>query len=175
MTPPIHHIPKPDAATIAIGGVGVLISALAVGLAAILSTVFLAPFASTAAIKYAAPDSQMAQPRSVLGGHLIGVITGLLVSFVVGVAILGPAIAAAVAMLLMVATRTLHPPAVGLAIVACQHPEHPFRAIAAVGVAALVSILCAVVLYRLLHRKSYPSAGWTQGFRAPVIVRDHGA
>jgi CBS-domain-containing membrane protein len=168
-----HRLLKPDAATIAIGTVGVVISALAVGLMAILSTLFIAPFASTAAIKYAAPDSHMAQPRSVLGGHLIGVLAGIGVSMVIGVEIVGPAVAAGVSMLVMIGTRTLHPPAVGVAIIACQHPEHPFRAIAAVGVAALVSIACAVVLYRVLHRQSYPSAGWTAGFMAPtIVVRD---
>src|SRR4051794_19912881 len=90
---------RPDAATIAIGGAGVLVTALALGLMATPSAAFLAPFASTAAIKYAAPDSDMAQPRSVVGGHFLGVLAGILIGVLIGGVVLGPAIAAAIAML----------------------------------------------------------------------------
>jgi CBS-domain-containing membrane protein len=164
---------RPDAATIAIGGAGVLVTALALGLMTTPSSAFLAPFASTAAIKYAAPDNQMAQPRSVLGGHFLGVLAGILVGVLIGGFVLGPAIAATVAMLAMIATRTLHPPAVAVAIIACQHHLHPLDSLAAVALAATVSTLCAIVLYRVLHRQSYPSAGWAEGLLGRPLGSEH--
>jgi CBS-domain-containing membrane protein len=164
---------RPDAATIAIGAAGVLVTALALGLMETTASAFLAPFASTAAIKYAAPDSHMAQPRSVLGGHFIGVLAGILAGVLLGSVIVGPAIAAAAAMLLMLATRTLHPPAIGVAVIACQHHLHPLDSIAAVAVAGLVTTACAVVLYRVLHRQSYPSAGWAEGFSGRTVARQN--
>lgn len=155
---------RPDATTIAVGGAGVLLTALALGLLATPSSIFLAPFASTAAIKYAAPDSHMAQPRSVLGGHLIAVTVGIAAGLLLGGLLLGPALAAGVAMLIMVGARMLHPPAVAVAIIACQHPADPLQSFVAVTAAALVTTLCAVILYRVLHRQLYPSAGWAEGF-----------
>ena len=151
-----------------------LVTALVLGLMTTPSSAFLAPFASTAAIKYAAPDSHMAQPRSVLGGHFLGVLAGILIGVLLGGVILGPAVAAAIAMLAMIATRTLHPPAIGVAVIACQQHTHPLDSLAAVVVAAVVSTACAVVLYRLLHRQSYPSAGWAEGFLGRPVARENG-
>lgn len=151
-----------------------LVTALALGLMTTPSSAFLAPFVSTAAIKYAAPDSHMAQPRSVMGGHFLGVLAGILVGVLIGGAVFGPAVAAAIAMLAMIATRTLHPPAIGVAVIACQHHLHPLDSLAAVAVAATVSTLCAIVLYRVLHRQSYPSAGWTEGLLGRPVARENG-
>ena len=154
---------RPDLLTIAIGGVGVLITALALGLMATPSSAFLAPFASTAAIKYAAPDNPIAQPRSVVGGHMLGVLAGVGVGAILPGPIVGPAIAAALSVGLMIPTSTMHPPAAAVAVIAQQHAGHPWDSIAAVVVALAVSTACAVVLYRVLHRQAYPAPGWSEG------------
>ncbi|HWI20994.1 MAG TPA: HPP family protein [Baekduia sp.] len=165
--PRTPHRIRPSAATIAVGGAGVLVSALALGLMTTPSSAFLAPFASTAAIKYAAPESPMAQPRSVLGGHLIGALVGVIVGQLIGGSVIGPAVAAAIAMAFMIPSHTVHPPAIGVAVLACQHAATPWASLEAVAVAGAITTVCAVVLYRVLHRTSYPVAGWAQGFLAP--------
>lgn len=60
---------------------------------------------------FAFPDIHFAQPRSVVGGHVICTAVGLAALTLFGPAWWSLAAAAAVATALMMVTRTLHPPA----------------------------------------------------------------
>lgn len=137
-------------------GVGASALALAAIGAAIGSPLLIAPFAATASIKHAAPDSPMAAPRSVVGGHLLGALVGVAVGALMGEAVLAVAFAATAASMLMMGLRILHPPAIATTLIALQqHGDHWFPVQVALAGAATL-ILAAVVLSPLLHGRPYP-------------------
>jgi CBS-domain-containing membrane protein len=142
-------------------GVGVFLSALAlagVGMA-IGTPLLLAPFAATATLKHAVPDSPRVTPRAVLGGHLIGASVGMVVGALLGEAALGVALAAAVSTVLMVGLGMLHAPAVATTVVALHaHGDHWFPVQVAL-VAAATLIVTTMVLSPLLHQRPYPVRG----------------
>lgn len=82
--------------------------------------VTIASMGATTFILFAMPSSIAARPRSILGGHFIGLIVGLLCGFlphppgVASAIVYGLAIG--ITMFLMVATNTEHPPAAGTAL-----------------------------------------------------------
>lgn len=79
-----------------------------------------APFGASSVLLFALPQSPLAQPRAVIGGHLISGLMGFLVLFSVGSSGLGFALAVSLAIVCMMLTRTLHPPAGATPIVILQ-------------------------------------------------------
>lgn len=69
------------------------------------------PFVTSIVLAMALPDSEPAQPRAIIGGHLLSCLGGFIALYAVGPGETSSAIAVGLATLLMIATRTLHPPA----------------------------------------------------------------
>ncbi|MDE1566907.1 HPP family protein [Aquabacter sp. P-9] len=91
-------------------------AALAVGameLAADLgeTPISLIPFATSIAVVMGMPDADPAQPRALIGGHVISSLIGLAVLWLAGPSYPAAAAAVGIAFFAMQATRTLHPPA----------------------------------------------------------------
>jgi len=82
--------------------------------------VITASLGSTAFVVFAMPNSLAARPRNVVGGQLVGVLSGALCSFIphsgVPASVLVPAGAVGLSIFLMVVTDTEHPPASGTAL-----------------------------------------------------------
>jgi CBS-domain-containing membrane protein len=62
-------------------------------------------------ILFGVSDSQMAQPRSLVGGHVVGAAPGLIFCHLLGDGIVVMSSAVATALLVMILTRTVHSPA----------------------------------------------------------------
>lgn len=71
----------------------------------------MAPFGATCVLLFAAPAAPLAQPRNVIGGHLISALVGLVVMQLLGNGPLAMAVAVGVAIAAMQALRVVHPPA----------------------------------------------------------------
>lgn len=71
----------------------------------------LASLGGSAVILFGMPDSEMSQPRSFLGGHLIATVTGIAFLHLFGAEWWVLAAAVATALTLMQLTRTIHSPA----------------------------------------------------------------
>lgn len=69
------------------------------------------PFATSIVLVMALPDNDAAQPRAVIGGHLISTLSGLLVSWAIGPSLVTAMVAVGLAVAAMQVTRTMHPPA----------------------------------------------------------------
>jgi CBS-domain-containing membrane protein len=69
------------------------------------------PFVTSIVLAMALPDSEPAQPRAIIGGHMLSCLGGFMALYTVGPGETSSAIAVGLATLLMMATRTLHPPA----------------------------------------------------------------
>ncbi|MGO5000193.1 HPP family protein [Oceanisphaera sp. W20_SRM_FM3] len=71
----------------------------------------MAPFGATCVLLFAVPTSPLAQPRNVIGGHLISATVGLIALYGFGDSIIVIALAVGIATLLMQYFRAVHPPA----------------------------------------------------------------
>lgn len=110
---PIARLPKPNGAQLLKTLVG---STVGISLIAWFSTItdyelLMASFGATCVLIFAIPDAPLAQPRNVIGGHIIATFIGLVFlklglnnHFFMGLAV-------GLAIVLMMATQTLHPPA----------------------------------------------------------------
>jgi CBS-domain-containing membrane protein len=118
------------------------------------------PFATSIVMVMGSPDAKPAQPRALVGGHLISAGVGLVM-----VALLGPqpwaaAVAVGFAMIVMQATDSFHPPAGinPLLIVVNDRPWSFFVIPVAVGVAILVAF--AFLWHNVTRRGSWPEKWW---------------
>ncbi|CAN7227277.1 HPP family protein [Paenibacillus sp. LjRoot153] len=74
-------------------------------------SLLMAPFGASCVIAFALPQSPLAQPRSLIGGHVLSTLVGLCALTAFGVHAWSLALAVGAAITLMQLTRTLHPPA----------------------------------------------------------------
>jgi CBS-domain-containing membrane protein len=116
----------------------------------------IAPFGATCVLLFALPAAPVAQPRNVIGGHLLSSMVGLSVLALTGPGPLACALGVGGAIAAMQITKTLHPPAGAdpLVIIAAG-ASWPFLAIPLLpGAAALV--LLAFLYHRLISGRAYP-------------------
>lgn len=90
--------------------------AVAIGLMEYFATrntmpVMAVPFATSIVLVLGSPDVEAAQPRALIGGHLISTVVGLVVLSLAGPTPWAAALAVGLAMAAMHATRTFHPSA----------------------------------------------------------------
>jgi CBS-domain-containing membrane protein len=69
------------------------------------------PFATSIVLVMGSPEAVPAQPRALIGGHLISALVGVLVVKITGPEPWAAALAVGLAIAAMHATRTFHPPA----------------------------------------------------------------
>ena len=69
------------------------------------------PFATSIVTVLGSPDAKPAQPRALIGGHLVSTLVGLLIVKLCGPAAWAAALAVGLAMVAMHLTDTFHPPA----------------------------------------------------------------
>ncbi len=69
------------------------------------------PFATSIVLVMGSPDAEPAQPRALLGGHLVATLVGLIVVKAAGPGPWAAAAAVGLAIAAMHLTRTFHPPA----------------------------------------------------------------
>lgn len=109
------------------GLAGAVVLVLLLVLDAVTQTVLIAALGASAFIAFAVPRSLHSSPRHLVGGYIVGILTGSLMDWLnTLIALSGPAehavmvifgaLAISVAMLAMVITRTEHPPAAALAL-----------------------------------------------------------
>ncbi|MDA8230576.1 MAG: HPP family protein [Magnetospirillum sp.] len=136
-------------------------AALAIGFVAFLSTAsgkpwLTAPFGASAVLVFGLPDSPLAQPRNVVGGHVLTTIVGLSFLHLFGTEWWSLALAVATAVALMQATRTVHPPAGAnpLVVMLSAAPWGFVLTPALAGSLAIVAI--AVIWNNLAPQRRYP-------------------
>jgi len=102
----------PSPLDVIISGLG---SGLALTLLSVLSMVYnlpmlVASFGASAILIYGAPDAPLSQPRNVILGHFISALVGVSVYKVFGFTWGSAALATTTALVLMLLTKTTHPP-----------------------------------------------------------------
>ncbi len=123
------------------------------------------PFATSIVLVTGSPETEPAQPRALIGGHLVSTLVGLLVVQVAGPGLWVAALSVGLAMIAMHLTRTFHPPA-GIDPLVVVVNEMPWTfLIAPVGVGALMLAGFALVWHWLIDRgtsgeRSWPRQWW---------------
>ena len=122
-------------------------------------TWLMASFGASCLIVFALPDSPLAQPRNVIGGHVLSAATGIAMAHFVGVTPVSMALAVALAIVLMLWTRTPHPPAgANPIIVMVMGSSWTFLLFPVLlGAVILVAVACAV---HKMNRQAYPKYWW---------------
>lgn len=125
----------------------------------------IAPFGASVVLLFGQPESPLTQPRNVLGGHLAGGVIGLCAGlFVEPMLLQAPwvitAVAVATTLVVMQATRCVHPPAGATAIV-CQQSAHTWdMLVAPVLTGALLLVVLATCCHHAFARRRYPQQWW---------------
>lgn len=114
------------------------------------------PFATSIVLVISQPNALPAQPRALIGGHLISALVGLLVLALTGPGAVPAAVAVGLAVLAMVLTGTLHPPAgINPLLVVSGNLPWSFL-VAPVLVGALMLAAFAFAWHRFVLRNSWP-------------------
>jgi CBS-domain-containing membrane protein len=118
------------------------------------------PFATSIVLVMGAPEAEPAQPRALVGGHVLSTLVGLVVLKLVGPTPWAAALAVGLAMAVMHATRSFHPPAgIDPLVVVTNHMPWSFLLVpVSAGVALLAAF--AFLWHNLIRRGSWPVRWW---------------
>lgn len=118
------------------------------------------PFATSIVTVLGSPQAEPAQPRALVGGHLLSTVVGLLVVKLCGPAAWAAALAVGLAMITMHLTNTFHPPAgIDPLVVVVNNMSWSFL-IAPVGIGALLLALFAFTWHNLVARGANKGDTW---------------
>jgi CBS-domain-containing membrane protein len=119
-------------------------------------------FGASAVLIYGVIDSPLAQPRNLVGGHLVSALTGVTVYKILHPYLwLAAAVAVATAIAAMHATRTAHPPGGATALIAVigsakVHALGYLYVIVPAGLGATVMLVVALLVNNIPNTRKYP-------------------
>lgn len=116
----------------------------------------MASFGASCVLAFGMPDSPLAQPRSIIGGHLLSSGVGLLVLYTLGSAWWAGALAVGLALAVMQQTRTLHAPAGANPLVVLAAGASVDFLLTPVLTGSLVIVAVAWCVNNARSRGSYP-------------------
>jgi len=105
-------------------------------------------------------ETEAAQPRALLGGHIGGTLIGILCYQIFGDALWVSVTAVVITMMFMVVTRTIHPPAGANPLIMVHHHAGFLSLLNPVGAGVLTLFLVAIVWSRVRPGKKYPIKWW---------------
>ena len=116
----------------------------------------MAPFGASCVLAFGLPESPLAQPRSIIGGHVVSTLAGLLVFHVLGNSWWAAALAVGLALVAMQQTRTLHAPAGANPLIVLAASAPVSFLVTPVLAGSLVIVAVAWCLNNVRSRGSYP-------------------
>lgn len=125
-------------------------------------TLMIGSFGASAVLAYGAVRSPLAQPRNLVGGHIVSAIAGVFCyKLLPGIPWLAEASAVSTAIALMHATRTLHPPGGATALIAVIGSEEIHRAgwlyvLVPATLGPLILLVVALLVNNIPNTRRYP-------------------
>lgn len=119
-------------------------------------------FGASAVLIYGAIRSPLAQPRNLIGGHMISAIVGVTTYKLLGSQMwFASSVAVATAIFLMHATKTLHPPGGATALIAVIgsqkiHSLGYLYVLLPAGSGALIMLIVALLINNISKNRRYP-------------------
>lgn len=123
-------------------------------------------FGASAVLIYGAIESPLAQPRNLVGGHVLSAVIGVACAKLLPETVwLAAPLAVATAIAVMHRTKTLHPPGGATALIAviggpAVHSLGFLYALIPAGAGALVMLLVALVVNNIPKERRYPMFWW---------------
>ena len=125
-------------------------------------TLLIGSFGASAVLVYSAIKSPLAQPRNLVGGHIVsGLIGAASYQLFGGTLWIAAAMAVSLAIVAMLATRTLHPPGGATALIAVIggakiHNLGYLYAFFPAGTGAVILLTVALIVNNLSNSRKYP-------------------
>lgn len=144
-------------------GIGIIAFIQSHALAATENIFLIGSFGASSVLIYGAIQSPLAQPRNLVGGHVISALVGVTIYKIVPDIIwLSAPLAVAFSIILMQYTKTLHPPGGATALIAVSStgkiPELGYwYVISPVLSGCLILLLTALFFNNLTSNRSYPA------------------
>ncbi|NVO16496.1 MAG: HPP family protein [Rhodoplanes sp.] len=121
---------------------------------------FAVPFATSIVLVMGSPDAAPAQPRALVGGHLVSTLVGFAVLTVAGPGPWAAALAVGLAIVAMQVTDTFHPPAgIDPLLVVANNLSWTFLLVP-VGAGAVLLAAFAFVWHLTVRRYDWPHRWW---------------
>jgi CBS domain-containing membrane protein len=119
-------------------------------------------FGASSVLIYGVINSPLAQPRNLIGGHLISAVVGVTVNLLVPEIWLAAALAVSVSIVLMQITKTLHPPGGATALIAIigSHKIKTFGygyVLSPILTGVMILLLVALIFNNMTPHRSYPA------------------
>jgi CBS-domain-containing membrane protein len=129
-------------------------------------TLMIGSFGASAVLVFGAVRSPLAQPRNVIGGHVLSALVGVVAwKLLQADPWLAQAVAVATAIALMHATRTLHPPGGATALIAVIGSEEIHRlgflyVLVPATVGPLILVAVGLLVNNIVPSRRYPEFWW---------------
>ena len=118
------------------------------------------PFGTSIVLVLGSPEVEAAQPRALIGGHLVASLVGLMVLQLAGPQPWAAALAVGLAMVAMHATRTFHPPAgIDPLLIVVNNMPWTFLLVP-VAAGALSLAMFAYIWHLAVRRFDWPTRWW---------------
>jgi CBS-domain-containing membrane protein len=113
-------------------------------------------FGASAVLLFGAVDSPLAQPRNLVGGHLLSAAVAVLVVALFGTSPFTMALGVGLAIFVMNLTHTTHPPGGATALIGVQGGVGPEFILLPVLAGALILLVTAIFTNNVVYHRSYP-------------------
>ncbi|BCS54433.1 membrane protein [Geobacter sp. SVR] len=113
-------------------------------------------FGASAVLLFGAAESPLAQPRNLLGGHLVSALVAVAVVALGATGMLAISLAVGLSIFLMYLTRTVHPPGGATALIGVQGHAGLFFILIPVLAGVLILLATALLTNNIVHHRQYP-------------------
>lgn len=115
-----------------------------------------ASFGASAVLIYGVPDAPMAQPRNVIFGHTLSAAAGVATFLMFGLTWWSPALGTALALVVMLLTKTTHPPGGATALFAILSQAQPSYILTPIMSGAVILVIIGLLVNNLSPNRHYP-------------------
>ncbi len=115
-----------------------------------------ASFGASAVLVFGAPDAPMAQPRNVIFGHTLSAAAAVATVMMFGLTWWTPALGTALALLIMLITKTTHPPGGATALFAILSQAQPSYILTPIMAGAVILVIIGLLVNNLSPNRNYP-------------------
>ena len=117
----------------------------------------IAPFGATCVLLFAVPESPLAQPRAVIGGHVLASLIATALLLVAGEAWWAPPLGVGLAIGAMALTQTTHPPAGADPLLILLLPGTSTSLLLPIIAGSVSLVVLALIVNNLPRGRRYPS------------------
>ena len=115
-----------------------------------------ASFGASAVLIYGVPDAPLSQPRNVIFGHTLSAAAGVATVMMFGLTWWSPGLGTALALIVMLLTKTTHPPGGATALFAVLTKAHPSYILTPIMAGATILVIVGLLVNNLSPNRQYP-------------------